>query len=80
MKLFYLVSPNGSRLFQLPYPEEFCYHCLLLIIDTPLEYRLVAAPCLVQGALFFCCLKNGTVKASVALQAESLFPVSIEKP
>ena len=50
--MYYLVYPNGSRLFREPVPEDFAYHCLLLAIDKDLGLTAVKAPTLV-GALFF---------------------------
>lgn len=50
--MFYLVYPNGSRLFCEPVSEDFAYHCLLLAIDKNLGLTAVKAPTLV-GALFF---------------------------
>lgn len=52
VSLYYLVYPNGSRLFREPVPEDFAYHCLLLSIDKDLGLTAVKAPTLV-GALFF---------------------------
>lgn len=34
--MYYLVFPDGSKLFQTPYPEDFVYHCLCLAIDKGL--------------------------------------------
>lgn len=50
--MYYLVYPNGSRLFREPVPEDFAYHCLLLSIDKDLGLTAVKAPTLV-GVLFF---------------------------
>lgn len=50
--MYYLVYPNGSRLFREPVSEDFAYHCLLLAIDKDLGLTAVKAPTLV-GALFF---------------------------
>lgn len=39
--MYYLVFPDGSKLFQTPYPEDFVYHCLLLAIDKGLGLQAV---------------------------------------
>ena len=39
--MYYLVFPDGSKLFQTPYPEDFLYQCLFLAIDKGLGLQLV---------------------------------------
>lgn len=39
--MYYLVFPDGSKLFQTPFPEDFVYHCLFLALDKGLDLRLV---------------------------------------
>lgn len=53
--MYYLVYPNGSRLFREPVSEDFSYHCLLLAIDKDLGLKAVKAPALME-LYFFCCL------------------------
>ena len=37
-KLFYIIRSDGTSLFELPYREEFVYHCLIKLLDvTPKE-------------------------------------------
>lgn len=50
---YYLVSSSGSALFTLPYPEDFCYHCLHLLIDNPLYSDFYLVPELAYTAGFF---------------------------
>ena len=53
--MYYLVFPDGSKLFQTPYPEYFVYHCLLLAIDKGLG--LIPVKVLdYRGLYFFCFL------------------------
>lgn len=33
MKKYYIIRADGSSLFELPYPEDFIYHCLFLLLD-----------------------------------------------
>lgn len=33
-KLYYIIREDGSSIFELPYREEFIYHCLIKLIDT----------------------------------------------
>lgn len=38
MKKYYILRADGSSIFELPYPAEFVYHCLINLIDrTPNE-------------------------------------------
>lgn len=43
MKEYYIIKPDGTSLFELPYQEEFIYHCLFNLIDrTPdIKYTLL---------------------------------------
>lgn len=40
---YYILKPDGTKLFELPYNEEFIYHCLVKLLDiTPdIEYSLL---------------------------------------
>lgn len=33
-KLYYIIREDGSSIFELPYREEFVYHCLIKLFDT----------------------------------------------
>lgn len=56
MKKYYIIRPDGSTLFEQAYPEDFCVHCLIMLLDrTPNDrYYLceigstIFKPCLVQ--------------------------------
>lgn len=38
MKEYYILRSDGSSIFELPYREDFCAHCLLKLLDrTPNE-------------------------------------------
>lgn len=39
---YYILREDGSSLFSLPYPADFCYHCLGLLIEDGQRYRLLA--------------------------------------
>lgn len=39
---YYILREDGSSLFSLPYPADFCYHCLGLLIEDGQRYRLFA--------------------------------------
>ena len=39
MKEYYIIKPDGSSLFELPYQEEFIYHCLFKLLDTMPDTR-----------------------------------------
>ena len=43
-KKYYIIRPDGSSVFSLPYPEDFCAHCLILLMDREdtRQYRLVS--------------------------------------
>lgn len=43
MKEYYIIRPDGTALFELPYQEEFIYHCLVKLLDiTPdIKYSLL---------------------------------------
>lgn len=34
MNKYYIILPDGSSLFELPYSEDFIYHCLILLLDN----------------------------------------------
>ncbi len=31
--MYYIIRENGSSIFELPYREEFIYHCLIKLLD-----------------------------------------------
>lgn len=33
MKMCYILRADGSSLFQQPYSEDFCYHCLSCLLN-----------------------------------------------
>ena len=70
---YYLVSSSGSALFTLPYPEDFCYHCLHLLIDNPLYSDFYLVPELAYTAGFFLLSRSSTSncfsKSAMALEA-----------
>jgi len=39
LKEFYILKPDGTSLFELPYQEEFIYHCLTQLLDTMPDTR-----------------------------------------
>ena len=42
MKGYYLIKEDGSSIFELPYCEDFIYHCLILLMDRSEEqYRVL---------------------------------------
>lgn len=47
MKKYYILRQDGSSIFTQPYPEDFVFHCLVLLLDrTPDEtYRLCEIDC-----------------------------------
>ena len=41
MKKYYILKEDGTSLFLQPYPEDFCFHCLVNLLDRSDErYRL----------------------------------------
>lgn len=39
---YYIIREDGSSVFMLPYPEDFCYHCLFKLLDvTDENFRLM---------------------------------------
>ncbi len=73
--MYYLVYPNGSRLFREPVPEDFAYHCLLLAIDKDLGLKAVKAPVLME-LYFFCRLPPRSGLTPFPCQpVTSFFPV-----
>lgn len=34
MKKYYILRADGSSVFENPYPEDFCFHCLFHLLDT----------------------------------------------
>ncbi len=32
--MYFIIREDGSSIFQLPYCEEFVYHCLIKLLDT----------------------------------------------
>ena len=43
MEKYYIIREDGSSIFELPYPKDFCIHCLCLLIDDGQRYRLLDA-------------------------------------
>ena len=43
MKKYYITRPDGSSIFALPYPEDFCYHCLCLLQNDGQRYKLLSS-------------------------------------
>lgn len=43
MEKYYIIKEDGSSIFQLPYPKDFCIHCLCLLIEDGQRYRLLSA-------------------------------------
>lgn len=41
MNKYYIIREDGSSIFMLPYPEDFCYHCMFKLIDTGERFRLL---------------------------------------
>ena len=33
--MYYILRNDGSFIFELPYPLDFCLHCLFNLIDNP---------------------------------------------
>lgn len=33
--MYYILKNDGTFLFELPYPLDFCLHCLFNLIDSP---------------------------------------------
>lgn len=43
MKKYYIIRADGSSLFELPYPEDFVYHCLIKLLDrTDEQFKLMS--------------------------------------
>ena len=43
MKKYYIIRADGSSLFELPYPEDFIYHCLIKLLDrTDEQFKLLS--------------------------------------
>lgn len=42
MNKYFIIREDGSSIFALPYPKDFCIHCLLLLIDDGQSYRLLS--------------------------------------
>ena len=62
MKKYWIIRSDGSTLFELPYPEDFIYHCLIKLLDVSVEqYKLLPLGCLQYPSL---------LAPSVALQVE----------
>lgn len=78
--MYYLVYPDGSRLFREPVSEDFAYHCLLLAIDKDLGLKAVKAPVLME-LYFFCRLPPSSGLTPFPCQpVTSLFPVPSSAP
>lgn len=43
MKKYYIIRPDGSSIFALPYPEDFCIHCLFLLQNDGHRYKLLSS-------------------------------------
>ena len=43
MKKYYIIRPDGTSIFALPYPEDFCYHCLFLLQNDGQRYKLLSS-------------------------------------
>lgn len=41
MNRYFIIREDGSSIFMLPYPEDFCYHCMFKFIDTGERFRLL---------------------------------------
>lgn len=41
MEKYYIIREDGSSIFALPYPKDFCIHCLCLLIEDGQRYRLL---------------------------------------
>lgn len=37
MEKFYIIRADGSSVFELPYPKDFCVHCLILLLNSSEE-------------------------------------------
>mgnify|MGYP007111689698 CR=1 FL=1 len=47
MKYYWIIRSDGTTLFELPYPEDFIFHCLIKLLDVSSEeYKLLPFPCL----------------------------------
>ena len=78
--MYYLVYPNGSRLFREPVSEDFAYHCLLLAIDKDLGLKVVKAPALME-LYFFCFLSLSLGLTPLPCQPVTIFfPVLYSAP
>lgn len=42
MEKYYIIREDGSSIFALPYPKDFCIHCLCLLIEDGQRYRLMS--------------------------------------
>ena len=54
MEKYYIIRVDGSSIFELPYPKDFCIHCLCLLIEDGHRYRLLASTQLEHISLFAC--------------------------
>lgn len=54
MKKYYIIREDGTSIFQLPYPKDFCIHCLCLLIEDGQRYRLLSSTQLEHLSLFAC--------------------------
>lgn len=41
MDKYFIIREDGSSLFLLPYPLDFCIHCLFHLIETGEKFRLL---------------------------------------
>ena len=38
-RLFYIIREDGSSIFELPYREEFIYHCLICLFNNEVDEK-----------------------------------------
>lgn len=41
MEKYYIIREDGSSIFELPYPKDFCIHCLFLLQEDGHRYILL---------------------------------------
>ena len=54
MEKYYIIRDDGSSIFVLPYPKDFCIHCLCLLIDDGQRYRLLSSALLEHISVSVC--------------------------
>ncbi len=54
MKKYYIIREDGSSIFELPYPKDFCIHCLCHLIEDGQRYRLMSSALLEYISLSAC--------------------------